>query len=1029
MHEANRARRCLNVKGIHALDLRTFRPDGEAWDFRQLKHRKDARKMVRELKPTWVIGSPPCTAFSIWNFGINYKKMDVKDVADALEEGRLHLEFMASIYREQLKQGRHFLHEHPASAFSWREDCMDELRRDRRVSEVTCDQCQFGLTTKGDSPGERMPAMKPTRFLSSSPQMLAQLDRRCDRSHKHRHLTGGRCAEAAFYPIELIRAILRGIKATSLADQHAHEQRPQGTGHISAIVLEGEVHEDVKREIPHTFVKRYGKNKGKIRIDFEDHQFRPGYTDEYTGETLQKSLIREAIVEELSYFCEKEVWMIEDFNAMQKVADHVLVKSRWVLCNKGDLDKPDMRARLVACEVNKGQKNADFFASTPPLESKKLLFSQFASEKSRADTKGESKPLRLSFIDIKKAYFNAIPTRAVFMRLPPELGLPKHYVARQTRCVYGTRDAGMLWEETYRRALEDAGFVAGGANPCLFLHEEKNIQVVVHGDDFTALGTDESIDWYTAQLEKVFEVKVRGRIGVGTEMNEIKILNRIVRLDGDGILYEADPRHVDLLAASMGLQGCSTVKSPGVKPVSAENEAPKGEEGQEHGEVIDPRGHVYTVKPSDERMADAGNGNEQAPTQLSLSAILADTTYDDMQMDVSALVRSVGGNGVLWTGANKCAGVLRVRFSDKVLVRDTIPYSQHYSRHPRQIMVTCNGIERAPSQTDPFTSMSADVMKARMEKHSMKDDARVRQHWNDILAEKQNPPLNFVIGVSVAATRTPSTKQKYGARKGAKAVKKLERISTAGDLSPAEATTFRALSARANYLAQDRPDVAFSTKELCREFAVPNAQSFQKLKRAVRYLVGLPRLVYRYGWQETPAHFDVFTDSDFAGCQTSRRSTSGGVVMHGAHCIRHWATTQTTLSLSSGESELHGIAKGIQNGIGFQSMARDLGINRKLRIHSDATAAIGIARRRGLGKLRHLDVEDLWIQHKVRSKQVELLKVDGKVNPADIFTKYVEYPILSKALQNMGLRSEEGRAQSAPKAAISCLRRGRRQEA
>ena len=68
--------------------------------------------------------------------------------------------------------------------------------------------------------------------------------------------------------------------------------------------------------------------------------------------------------------------------------------------------------------------------------------------------------------------------------------------------------------------------------------------------------------------------------------------------------------------------------------------------------------------------------------------------------------------------------------------------------------------------------------------------------------------------------------------------------------------------------------------------------------------------------------------------------------MHGAHCIRHWATKQTTLSLSSGESELHGIAKGIQNGIGFQSTARDLDIHRKPRTHSDATASIGIARRR-----------------------------------------------------------------------------------
>ena len=148
MKEASRARRCLNIRGIHALDLRTFRPDGKPWDFRLLKHRRDARRMVRQLRPTWVIGSPPCTAWSIWNFGINYKKMDAQAVQAQLDEGRLHLEFMSTIYREQLKGGRHFLHEHPASALSWHEECIQQLMRDPRVHEVKCDQCQFGLTTK-----------------------------------------------------------------------------------------------------------------------------------------------------------------------------------------------------------------------------------------------------------------------------------------------------------------------------------------------------------------------------------------------------------------------------------------------------------------------------------------------------------------------------------------------------------------------------------------------------------------------------------------------------------------------------------------------------------------------------------------------------------------------------------------------------------------------------------------------------------------------------------------------------------------
>ena len=59
----------------------------------------------------------------------------------------------------------------------------------------------------------------------------------------------------------------------------------------------------------------------------------------------------------------------------------------------------------------------------------------------------------------------------------------------------------------------------------------------------------------------------------------------------------------------------------------------------------------------------------------------------------------------------------------------------------------------------------------------------------------------------------------------------------------------------------------------------------------------------------------------------------------------------------------------------LRAMYKDLGLGLKLCVHSDATAAISIARRRGLGKLPYLDCEDVWIQSKVRSKDVELLKV------------------------------------------------------
>ena len=77
-------------------------------------------------------------------------------------------------------------------------------------------------------------------------------------------------------------------------------------------------------------------------------------------------------------------------------------------------------------------------------------------------------------------------------------------------------------------------------------------------------------------------------------------------------------------------------------------------------------------------------------------------------------------------------------------------------------------------------------------------------------------------------------------------------MSKGFELEAAEATQSKALSARANYLSQDRPDISHSGKQLCRAFAVLNENSFLKLKRLGRYVCGLPRLVYEYPLLDTP---------------------------------------------------------------------------------------------------------------------------------------------------------------------------------
>ena len=136
--------------------------------------------------------------------------------------------------------------------------------------------------------------------------------------------------------------------------------------------------------------------------------------------------------------------------------------------------------------------------------------------------------------------------------------------------------------------------------------------------------------------------------------------------------------------------------------------------------------------------------------------------------------------------------------------------------------------------------------------------------------------------------------------------------------------------------------------------------------------------------------------------------------MLGQCLIKHWSKTRTTISLSSGEAELHGIAMGCAQALGLQSLLRDLGWKIEVKVRSDATAAIGIARRKGLGKVRHLDCTDLWVQDKIRSKQILLEKVLGTENVADVLTKYVDKATLDRALPKMGLHKMAGRPASAP---------------
>ncbi len=120
---------------------------------------------------------------------------------------------------------------------------------------------------------------------------------------------------------------------------------------------------------------------------------------------------------------------------------------------------------------------------------------------------------------------------------------------------------------------------------------------------------------------------------------------------------------------------------------------------------------------------------------------------------------------------------------------------------------------------------------------------------------------------------------------------------------------FRAVAARGRYLRQDRMDVQYAAEEIWRFTSKPEEQGWRAAMRLARYLEDHRSVVLEHKYQELSKKVVIWSDADFAGCGRTRKSTSGGVVVFGSHCLKTYSQTQDTKTLSSGESEFYGIVK------------------------------------------------------------------------------------------------------------------------
>ena len=108
-----------------------------------------------------------------------------------------------------------------------------------------------------------------------------------------------------------------------------------------------------------------------------------------------------------------------------------------------------------------------------------------------------------------------------------------------------------------------------------------------------------------------------------------------------------------------------------------------------------------------------------------------------------------------------------------------------------------------------------------------------------------------------------------------------------------------------------------------------------------------------------------------------------GCLTLGQHLIK------ASTALSSGGTEYYGVPRGMGKALGIQALYNYIGLKLPIRVWTDSSAALGIGGRQWLGKLWHLEWHSLWVQQRLRRKELPLLKVAGEVNPADLLSTLI----------------------------------------
>ncbi|GJZ08332.1 retrovirus-related pol polyprotein from transposon TNT 1-94 [Tanacetum coccineum] len=219
-------------------------------------------------------------------------------------------------------------------------------------------------------------------------------------------------------------------------------------------------------------------------------------------------------------------------------------------------------------------------------------------------------------------------------------------------------------------------------------------------------------------------------------------------------------------------------------------------------------------------------------------------------------------------------------------------------------------------------------------------------------------------------------------------------------------THYRGMVGTLMYLTASRPDLTFVVCMCARYQEKPTEKHLHAVKRIFKYLRGT---VNRGLWypKDSSIALTAYADADHAGCQDTRRSTSGSMQLLGDRLVSWSSKRQKSAAISSTEAEYIALSGCCAQVLWMRSQLTDYGLGfNKIPMYCDNKSAIALCCNNVQhSRSKHIDIRFHFIKEQVENGVVELYFVNTEYQLADIFTKALGRERIEFLINKLGMRS------------------------